>query len=183
MLDTSRVWENAIVTLANPEKKWLHHDARLVLGALKREWARRSLNGIDSSEYFSWPTTNAPGGDGSMLGGDWPEVGILRFLGYRVGKIEGRPQRERHMILAEMFALDLPPAFAPYYLFQWGKPNSAARLRKMAEAIAAFARNAKRRNDGSLAQAISEWETDLEFLYRRYYVGKFHFDFPTTNLH
>ena len=50
----------------------------------------------------------------------------------------------------------------------------------MAESIAAFARNAKRRRQINLNDAIGEWEADLEFLYEEYYVGHFHFAWPAS---
>ena len=59
--------------------------------------------------------------------------------------------------------------------------RAAARLKKMAETIAALARNAKRRNNASLDQAIRDWEHDLSFLYHTYYVGHFGFGWPSTS--
>jgi hypothetical protein len=56
---------------------------------------------------FPWPTTEAPGGDGE-LEADWPETGMLRFLGYRVG-INGLPQAERQEILDYVYLGELPP--------------------------------------------------------------------------
>jgi hypothetical protein len=68
----------------------------------------------------------------------------------------------------------------PEHMREWGKPSSATRLKKIAENIASFVRNAKRRNDGRLDDAIKDWESDFNFLYRKYYVGEFHFAYPTT---
>jgi hypothetical protein len=67
---------------------------------------------------------------------------------------------------------------------EWGADRSARRLRKMAECIASFTKNAKRREDESYDDAIREWESDLQYLYDRYYIGKFHFDFvwPSNSL-
>ena len=60
--------------------------------------------------------------------------------------------------------------------------GSAQRLRKLAETIAALTRNAKRRRDSIMATAIEHWEQDLEFLYYEFYVEKFYFGWPTTDL-
>lgn len=65
---------------------------------------------------------------------------------------------------------------------QWGQPESADRLRKMAEAIAAFARNLKRREDDRMQQAIDSWEGDLDYLFETYYVGHFRFAWPITRV-
>lgn len=121
-------------------------------------------------------------GIGSIAADDWLRLGMLAFLGYRVGRSDGKVDKERQLILAEVFDSNLPPAFPPSYVSQWGGPSSSTRLKKIAEAIAAFTRNAKRRNDGRLDEAIADWEFDLKFLHRKYYIGKFHFGFPTTQL-
>ena len=63
---------------------------------------------------------------------------------------------------------------------EWGMPYSPKRLQKMANSIASFARNAKRRHDTKMDNAISEWETDLRFLYEKFYVGRFGFGWPST---
>lgn len=106
---------------------------------------------------------------------------MLRFLGYHVGH-QGVEPEARKQLLSRVFRGDLPPFHSPRYMAEWGKPQSALRLRKIAESIAAFARNNKRRHDPSLDQAIADWEADLEFLYDEFYAGYFHFDFhwPST---
>lgn len=48
---------------------------------------------------------------------------------------------------------------------------TAARLRKVANLIAAFANNAYRRNPASNAVAIADWEENLDFLKQHYYDG------------
>jgi hypothetical protein len=48
----------------------------------------------------------------------------------------------------------------------------------MAHCIAAFTRNAKRRSAHDYAEAIADWEADLDYLYREYYVGHFSFAWP-----
>lgn len=56
------------------------------------------------------------------------------------------------------------------------------RLKKMAESIAAFARNAKRKRTSVLDDAVVDWEADLRFLFETYYVGKFRFEWPSISL-
>ena len=60
---------------------------------------------------------------------------------------------------------------------EWAAPDSPARLRKMAESLAAFARNAKRRKNQNVVEAVRNWEDDLGFLRRVFYVSKFKFAF------
>jgi hypothetical protein len=52
----------------------------------------------------------------------------------------------------------------------------------MAETIASFVRNAKRRRDAHMGSAIKDWEADLEFLYFGYYVDRFHFAWPSGSV-
>ena len=74
--------------------------------------------------------------------------------------------------------MQLPPVVSPAYVAEWGAPESSMRLRKMAESIAAFARNLKRREKPEFEKAVSDWESDLRFLHRELYFGKFGFGWP-----
>jgi hypothetical protein len=104
---------------------------------------------------------------------------MLSYLDYRVGR-NGEVGSMRHGILGRVFEGPLPPVFPPDYMSSWGAPKSAARLRKLAESIAAFTRNAKRRRDFKMDDAIADWESDLSFLYEHYYLGRFSFAWPLT---
>lgn len=104
---------------------------------------------------------------------------MLAFLGYRVGLTKGLSERSRVQILDVAFGSPLPPINGPDYMREWGTPKSAARLKKLADSLAAFARNAKRNSSTSLESAIADWEHDLEYLYYQYYVGKFRFAWPS----
>jgi hypothetical protein len=123
-----------------------------------------------------------PGGDGQLSARGWLIEGMLRFMQYRVGRTNDMPTGLRQMLLAQIFVSHLPPVFPADYLQGWGQPGSALRLQKMAESIAAFARNAKRNESVDLADAITDWEDDLQYLYETYYVGHFHFAWPTSEV-
>lgn len=99
------------------------------------------------------------------------EKGLLREYGYRVGKT-GLSIRERRAILDRMFskpllAGDQNPEWNSY-LAEWGQPRTQRRLKKLAACLAAFSRNAKRRDPNRLAQAIQDWESDLDYLKHAY---------------
>jgi hypothetical protein len=177
--DIVKVWKNAIDTLANPGKIDLHETAREVIEAIGEEWDKRACKPDD---YFEWPSTVAEEGDHKLGRQDWPELGLLKFLGYMVGGTHGVYEGNRKLILTEIFCGSLPPINSSNYMMQWGSPGSAARLSKMAETIAAFARNAKRRDEMRLDDAIRAWEGDLKFLYDKYYVSYFRFAWPRTAL-
>ena len=86
----------------------------------------------------------------------------------------------RQRMLTAIFDGPIPPAFPRDYLEKWSRPGTPARLRQLAETLAAFARNAKRRREANMDSAISDWEADLEFLYHNYYRGRFGFVWPLT---
>lgn len=65
---------------------------------------------------------------------------------------------------------------------KWGRPNSVERLEKMARTLATFARNQKQRLDGGSADAIRDYEADLQILHDTYYVGHFGFGWPRTDI-
>lgn len=180
LADTVRMWRNAVKALANKASKHIHPDAKLVLAAIDDEWSRRRA--VEPDEYFAWPSTMVISGSRTLDGSRWLEAGVLRFLGYSVGHQSELSKAERHEILSRVFVGQIPPAFPADYLAEWASPASARRLQKMAVSIAAFARHAKRRGDDRLDDAINDWETDLEFLYIRYYVGHFHFAWPSSSV-
>ena len=177
--DTVNLWRNAIGILGNPAKASQHPLARRVIKAVGAEWVRRRRKPVDSTDAFSWPSTKADYGSGDLDTTDWMKEGVLKFMGYKVGNIDGEPSGIRERILAQIFLGPLPPVFPDLYLDEWGAPSSAMRHQKMAETIAALTRNAKRRHDSRMPAAVRDWEKDLEYLYFEYYVSKFNFGWPT----
>ena len=106
--------------------------------------------------------------------------GLLRFLGYRVGA-SGVGALQRQELLRSVYNGPLPSLNSKEYMEEWGKPTTGGRLRKIAESIAAFVRNAKRRDARRLSIAITEWEADLAYLKSRFYDGHYDFTWPDTN--
>jgi hypothetical protein len=124
-------------------------------------------------DYFYWPSTNATIGDGSIELLDWPEIGPLRHCGYVVGE-KGKLRSIRRAILTRLFGLNVVPNLAsPDEVLEWGEAFSAARLKKMADSIAAFCRNAKRKKRAWMRRAIENYEDDLAWLKKEYYDGRF----------
>ncbi|MCS4159421.1 hypothetical protein [Salinibacter ruber] len=126
---------------------------------------------------FPWPETNAPTGDGSIDPGDWPDIGLLGKLGYEVGK-GGKNKYRRRAILRKAFQADASE-WLPIedQAEQWGEPTSSKRLQKIANSLAAFATNAKKK-DPSLETAISHWEADLAHLKEQLYDEQYSFEWP-----
>jgi hypothetical protein len=173
------LWSNAVKVLATPSKVAEHERARKVIGAVETAW-----DALDRTkdEEFAWPSTEVRASAGTATVPELRSEGMLSYLEYRVGKSAGLPAVVRHSILARVFEGKLPRVFDAEYMRGWGSPGSAQRLRKMAESLAAFARNAKRSDEDRLDEAIRQWEQDLEFLHDRYYVGRFGFGWPTTSI-
>jgi hypothetical protein len=179
--DTVILWRNALGVLNEPARAAQHPLAQSVIDAVQAEWRRRRRYRNPADEIFAWPSTEANPGGGNLKTDGWEKEGVLKFMGYQVGN-DGEPQSIRERILSQVFSGPLPPVFPESYLDEWGEPETAIRLQKMAEAIAAFTRNAKRRRDSRMHNSIRDWEKDLEFLYYEYYVTKFYFAWPTTDV-
>ncbi|MFA6031552.1 MAG: hypothetical protein WC889_01480 [Myxococcota bacterium] len=177
-----RIWKNAIRLLTKASATKPPAGPIKMLNAVEAEWRNRGLKRLNADEFFNWPTTDANGGDHSLSFAGKTDEGMLSYLEYRVGKTNGEPAPVRHAILDRVFGAFLPPVFPKDYMDAWGIPKSAARLKKMAESLAAFTRNAKRRDPNLLDEAIRQWEADLEHLHEKYYVGRFHFGWPTATL-
>lgn len=146
--------------------------------ALLEEWAARSRQARIDDDYFTWPSTNGGNGDGSLRFDAWHKEGMLSYLGYRVGATDGEAPGTRQRILDTAFAQVLPPVNDPDYHQAWGSPETAARLKRLANEIARFARHAKSKRSADMSSAVDDWESDLRYLYDTYYVRKFGFGWP-----
>jgi len=139
------------------------------------------LKRTKETEYFPWPKTDIKPSQKSLSKIDRDD-GLLAHLGYRVGHNAER-RSLRYGILDSAFRLSpIPNTFDFDYREEWGSAESGKRLRKLAETIAAFARNAKRKNNPALLKAIGDWESDLSWLKQTYYDGRFdrQFNWPDT---
>lgn len=128
---------------------------------------------------FDWPSTYVTGGGNTTPDIYGPPVGLLRYMGYRVGT-SGLLPSVRRAILRKVFYLDpLPKIDSREYIESWGTAGSAQRLHKIADCIASFAKLAKRRQQPP-EQAIEDWESDLAWLRQTFYTGRFRFQWPST---
>lgn len=183
MPDLLILWKNALRIIGDPKQKTSHASAQAAVIKVTKEWERRGSS-TTNAKGFKWPTTVANGGNGRLGLEKSQAEGMLSYLEYRVGHTHGEPTQVRQAILRRVFEATLPPVFDSAYMLEWGPNGSYVRLQKMAVSIAAFCRNSKRRKDGSREDAIREWEQDLDFLHRHFYVGHFHFGFawPTSKI-
>lgn len=122
--------------------------------------------------WFPWPSIDAPGGAGEMGDVDMPDHGLFAHVGYHTYKTED----ERREILDWVFHNDLPPVHSDAYMAEFDSPRSPVRLHKMANFLAAQARNCSRNRTKDYMAAVNAYKTDLGYLYGTYYVGHFGFD-------
>jgi hypothetical protein len=179
-METVTLWRNALRALSDPTRGLWHAGAKLVLRAVQDEWERRETQLGPGDDGFPWPSTRADGGSGNLVADKWLSEGLLKFMGYVVGGTSGKDEDERQHILSVIFDGPIPPVFPRVYLAEWSRPGTSFRLRKLAETLAAFTRNAKRRREANLDSAIADWEEDLEFLFHKFYRGRFGFGWPGT---
>jgi hypothetical protein len=175
---------------AKADSAWEDSDAlQLILAELlfrKRAGAQKLRKKVTerliemSQQSFLWPST-AVLPSSHALGGDqfWYSDGLLSFMGYRVGQ-NGVPASHRRDILDYVYHEAIPRVNSTEYMNSWSVPKSSGRLRKMAESIAAFTRNAKRNLFADMSSAVSDWEEDLAYLKRTIYDGRYNFVWPAT---
>ena len=101
-----------------------------------------------------------------------PEIGVLGLMEYRVGA-RGKGARSRRVILRQVFEQPLPThvrvELSAEYLSEWGEPQSAKRLRKLANTLSTFIRSNQHPGRKQNAEAVYHWTSDLEFLREEYY--------------
>lgn len=176
------MWKNALSIIADPFREQEHLQANVLLRGVQAKWNQQSAAG-EVGMMFRWPQIETRAADHRNEDADHSHfeglerVGMLAYLGYKVGN-DGLSAPVRRKLLTEVFARALPPAFQREYMDQWGEPGTAQRLRKMADCIASFARNASRK-DADFGQAIQQWEDDLAYLRDRHYQGTFGFAWPS----
>ncbi|MEZ8287477.1 hypothetical protein BCU17_22055 [Vibrio splendidus] len=138
-------------------------------------------NTFDSNDIgtdgFKWPSTFAYESSGNTPEVDWPQVGMLKGVGYSVGT-KGLPTVKRRELLSNIMSQQLPYITSHAYRREWGEPNTTARLKKLANTIAYLTKNSKRSSNNTTV-AISEWEEDLKWLKDNYYRnGKYSWSWP-----
>jgi hypothetical protein len=145
----------------------------------KKIAARISYLSAKEVQSFRWPSTAVIGDSASALRiahFDYDQ-GLLKFMGYAVGQ-KGAYRNRRQQVLDYVFNEKVPKVQSNEYMAEWGEPKSMNRLKKLADSLATFARNARRRRSSDMDHAIAEWEEDLKYLKDTYYTGRFRFDWP-----
>jgi len=132
-LDLKRLfslWLQNVQRLGDPTQSFKHAAAKRIVEAIEKEWDRRLPHIRLNPEHFTWPSTDASKGLGSFDIGDVPDVGMLAYLEYRVGRTQGQPVGVRRVILDRVVEGTLPLYGGLEYYESWGKAGSADRLQK-----------------------------------------------------
>ncbi len=136
---------------------------------------------------FPWPLndpippTDIPG-KGEVVISLGLDQSPLKIMGYKAG-INGLNTTERRAILKKAFQGVIPNVESVddvdtvAYMKQWGKPNTARRLWRIAKHLATLCYVARRNHMYEAAK--SDWKSDLKWIHDNFYNGgDFGFDWP-----
>jgi hypothetical protein len=132
-----------------------------------------ALRYLDEPKLFDWPSLRVPEGPGpttedALRRDQLQAKGILTAFGYNVGRVGDR-QLDRRRALKRAY-LNAATARAPKAVRErLAEPNTPARLRQVAYAIAAQWRLAIRRRRADMSTALEHWRADLTWLKSTYY--------------
>ncbi len=167
-------WLNCLRNYLKPESQFPRAHLNEMMTAIDKEWRRRKQSTI-GLKRDEWPSTEVGLTTTSSLSVNWPEEGILSFVGYRVGKTNPtRPETLRKLILEAVFLREIPPILPRFMMDEWGDPGTKVRLLKIANVLAAFARNAKNKRKLDMSLSIKSWEEDLEYLRQEFWLPSFY---------
>ena len=145
------------------------------------------ISSEEYGEYFEWPSTDSEpswhGIDDSDVD-SWPKVGVLKRLGYSVGKKDGvASQSVRSNLLDKAFLSSrLPFVQNRRHMHEWGPAESCTRLRKIANVLATTGKRERRRGWNI---PVGRRDEDLAYLKAKYYDNSpcsRNFDWPDTDI-
>ncbi len=127
--------------------------------------------GAPAVPAWKWPVIATADPTGGRFGPGFMPFSALKMFGYTVGKTEGWPQDRREAFLSDFMRMALPPIVAVTFGNEYGAPMTTTRLRKVANLIATNASNFYRNDPRRYQAAIADWESDLAYLKRVFYLG------------
>jgi hypothetical protein len=108
------------------------------------------------------PEPEAEPGENGLAACSWPQEGMLKNMGYKVGSTNGKPESDRQQSLNQIFYEPIPSVDSPEYMAQWGRNESVQRFKKLVWTIATLANNRCRKIGGRDDVAVLQWKTDLK---------------------
>ena len=91
--------------------------------------------------------------------------GVLSLMGYRVGDVAGMRTEFRRHILTYIAEGPIPWVGDSYYMKEWGREGSMARISKLKRCLIGFLSNKAHQRK---SRAVKEWSSDLEWLNHQY---------------
>lgn len=132
--------------------------------------------------HFEWPTIDVVGfGGGARIDGTWRSEGFMKAIGYRVGWYADTA-RGRHRALVRAYQARVPARFGADYAEYWGPPRTSLRLERMAKFIARQYRLGAGVQHNDYSEALKHWEIDLRWIKKKYYTGRYRFDWPSIKV-
>ena len=130
------------------------------------------------SQEFPWPETTFEDGPPATIGEGFDGEDAsspLYKMGYSVAQQVALSAMKRREVLDETYAEEnLPWCISDEYMEDWGQPNSRTRLRRIAWHLHLMTKRFRRH-----AEAVSRWESDLDWLKQTYYKPIHRFRWPT----
>jgi hypothetical protein len=179
-----RSWNDAM-KLVEISRELLYRDRRAAMELLDRVTTRMAEL-LSQRDQFLWPSTETQDGNYALDAEVFKhDTSPLSAMGYRVG-MKGPADEDRQSILERAYMGTIPPVNNADYMTRWARPQTAQRLQRMAELLAANIRNQKKRGAAASQLAILEWERDLAYLKTSFYDGRYDrtsvFIWPDTTL-
>ncbi len=119
---------------------------------------------------FDWPFWDEElSDDGPQLDIASVEKSPLKLMDYTVGR-NGLNVKYRRQILADAYLGAIPWTESDLYMKAWGRAHTRKRMWRMAHHLAMLIRKASGKDN--MDKAISDWESDLDWLYHKFYVPR-----------
>jgi hypothetical protein len=119
---------------------------------------------------FEWPFFNEELSDnGPQLDIASVEKSPLKLMDYTVG-MNGWKEKYRRKILADAYLGEIPWTESDVYMKAWGRASTRKRMWRIAHHLAMLIRKAGGKYN--MGEAINDWESDLDWLYRKFYLPK-----------
>ncbi len=130
------------------------------------------------NQEFPWPETKFEDGPPVTIGEGFDSENAsspLYEMGYTVAQNAALTPTQRHEVLKAAYAeMNLPWCISEEYMEDWGDANSRKRLRRIAWHLHLMTKRFRRHTE-----AVTRWESDLEWLKRTHYKPIHRFRWPT----
>jgi hypothetical protein len=124
------------------------------LGEIQR--VRKNVPGFIPQSIIDFERENKPALQSANFEGQ--EISPLACFGYRVGKINGRPENQRRAILEYAFFAGIPSFFPRPYASNWGEPATLKRFQRIIDHLVMLADQRDGRRNYEVA--IEHWRGD-----------------------